>query len=255
MKIEFGSLKLKRTNKSAPPNKLTEFFDANPNASWDEFRDSNGSIDYNDIKGLIFQDQEELCCYCEKSVANLDFYRKVVEHFHPKSDLTDPSINWALDWFNLLGSCPGGADEKSSYQLPENLSCDAHKGKYLSTDRLLNPLEILISPPLFRFRNRDGSLLPNREACEVFVPEKNAFDTTLELVLNTLEVLNLNCYRLKSQRLEIFYHHQMIVKKAREDNNGDRLDQLAHQWFSGKMLDFFTTRRCLLGQRAEQYIS
>jgi hypothetical protein len=46
-----------------------------------------------------------------------------------------------------------------------------------------------------------------------------------------------------------------MVKKARESNDRTFLERLAAQWFQTRWPSFFTTRRTLLGNAAEEYLA
>ena len=125
---------MKTIKKSLPPNELTLFAELKPAEEWDSgFR--NYSIppnpaghDYKEIKRKLIADQGGLCAYCEKPINNEGEHRQRVEHIHPKSDKSNPVVNWGLLWTNVLAVCTGGeTEDKEVHPLPANLSCDAHK--------------------------------------------------------------------------------------------------------------------------------
>lgn len=253
---------MKRINKSVPPNKLTQYANLNPSASWDNFRDSNNSSDYSTVKQLIFTDQGELCAYCENSLKETPQYKKSIEHYHSKSDKSNPELNWALNWNNVIGVCFGGSDSKGKYPLPSNLSCDSHKAHLENIKKLskqcegyiLNPLDIIATPCLFDFDKSTGKLKANNEACLVYIPQYNNYETVAELVSETIDIFNLNCDRLIQERLLIFYDFQQKIKAARKINNTKIHKQLTSYWFSNKWPSFFSTRRILLDNYSEQYL-
>jgi len=149
---------LKKINKTPGPNVLTDFADENPSKRWEDFKDENGGNDYRTIRQQIFNDQGGLCAYCETKVGVLSPHKQRVEHFHPKSDDSNSTKNWGLDWNNVIGVCIGGNDaNKDQHPLPANLSCDSYKNYLISKkrlseqceDHLLNPLKILATPSLF----------------------------------------------------------------------------------------------------------
>jgi len=254
---------LKRINKSVPPNELTQFFNLNPNASWKSFRDSNNSHNYTAVKRLIFTDQGELCAYCERSLKKMLLHKKSIEHYHSKSDKSNPNLNWALDWNNVIGVCFGGTDSKESHSLPDNLSCDSHKA-YLEDKKdlskqcegnVLDPLDMVATPALFVFEKATGKLLVNLDACTQYSPRHNNFSTVAELVTNTIKVFNLNCDRLVEDRLKVFYSYLQRIKSARKNNDTEIHSKLASTWFRERWPSFFTTRRLLLERNAELYLS
>ena len=261
---------MKKINKSLPPNKLTHFEGQNPNGKWKDFYYYNAGADYNETKDLIFADQGELCAYCETSLKNHTPNKKRIEHYHSKSDKGTPGINWALDWNNVIGVCLGGSDPdpdqepdiKERHSLPINLSCDAYKAHLENKKKLpkqcegyvLDPLDIVAKPVLFDFDKASGELKVNSSTCVNYRPSSNNFDTVDELVINTIDVFNLNCERLKSIRLKVFHDYERTIKLARNNNNPQIKSQLAKVWFNKKWPSFFTTRRIILGDHAEQYL-
>ena len=252
---------MKKINKSSPPNKLTDYAQQHPKDDWDvDFRNSHQGDDYKAVKELIFNDQGGLCAFCENEVN--DVHKQRVEHFHPKSDKTNPNHNWALDWMNVLGVCLGGSDvDKTIHPLPANLSCDAYKDhlivkKQLSIDckgYLLNPLKLPAFPCLFDLDKRTGELKA-KDDYEEFVIDNNHYSTIAELVEKTIEYLNLNCDRLNKQRLAVLNQYNQEIKKARINNDRQIHSKLTKHWFQRQWLPFFTTRRILLNEHAENYL-
>ncbi|MFV5348940.1 TIGR02646 family protein [Acinetobacter soli] len=250
---------MKKIDKSCPPNTLTQFYASNPAASWNDFRHHFQGDSYDKLKELIFCDQGGVCGYCEDSIIHLDKTKRRVEHFHDKSDKDLTITNWGLDWDNVFGVCLGGSDKGTDYQLPKNLSCDSHKEHYLKTEDpqgiYLNPLKMPFNP-IFELNKSNGFLLPNVKVCQeldAYLP--NNYDNFYDLVDNTIKVLNLNCDRLAKQRLEILYEYNRIIAKARQQGNREIFQQLTERWFQKKWPSFFTVRRCLLGEIAEQFLA
>lgn len=253
---------MRKINKSPPPNSLTRYFWDRRNATWDNFRDYNSGDSYREIKNLIFNDQNFLCAYCEMDLKAFSQMRQCIEHFHPKRD-RKKTVNWGLAWHNLLGVCTGGSDQakfdgSKKYPPRRNLSCDSHKEKILKNNNpegnILSPLEIIEYPTLFKFNKAEGHLEPCPDGCGEYTPKLNNFGSTLELVKNTIRVLNLNCDRLSDRRKDILDDYVARMVYARK--NGDRSvkENLAEEWFGNKVMGFFTTRRLLLGDEAEKVI-
>lgn len=244
----------------------------NPTASWSQFRNHDAGRAYKRTKVMIFADQGQLCAYCETRIESTpeqsDLQR--IEHVHEKSDTSDVQKNWALDWGNVVGVCKGGSgrenknrDGKNIFPMPINLSCDAFKAHLVESgklsigceEELINPLFLPASPSLFKFDKRTGMLEPNDKSCAEIVMEKNKYDSTEELVQHTIYALNLNCDRLKAQRLQVWKEYNRLVKKAREANNREIFGFLAERWFGKRWPAFFTTRRALLGVHGEKYLA
>lgn len=260
MKTDNGNWKLKKINKTPPPNELTNFADSFPGGYWDKFEPSftahNTSEDYKSLKRQIFDCQFELCAYCEVKVSNEKPHKQRVEHFHSKRDKSNPSKNWALDWQNIFGVCLGGQDsDKKLHPLPGNLSCDAYKEIYLKDSevegQVLNPLLLDAFPNIFQFEKSTGKLLPSKDVCDTITIADNNFDSTLELVENTICAFNLNCHRLTEKRRKLLYFYESRLKKAREIGDRDWQVKLTRMWFNMTLPELFTTRRCLLGKAAE----
>lgn len=250
-----------------PPNPLTDFAAYNPTQDWEAFRQYNESVDYNAAKNLMVLDQGGLCAYCEKKIGDLSKNLERVEHFHPKSDTTDPAKNWALDWNNVFAVCLGGSHrsdaDHTKHPLPANLSCDAYKDHLISKNKLqqncegylLNPLAIYTTACLFDLDKATGELKPNRDACESFKYEgENQYANFVVLVEKTIELLNLNCRRLCDERLEVLKQYNQQITKARKAQNKHIFFQLAQRWFSTPWPSFFTTRRIIMEQYAENYL-
>lgn len=253
---------MKKTKKLSQPRELALFASTNPNASWNDFRSSNQGSDYKQTKLSAIKDQGGLCAYCE-----ISFSQKPetfsIEHFHPKSDTSNPANNWALDWNNMLAVCKGGReDDKEIYPTPKNLSCDAYKDHLINKGSLhescegflFNPLD-MPTKNLFNFNKSNGKLCVNEEACrQIENPNTGQYEDVFQLAEKTLEILNLNCQRLCDHRLEVLKEYNRVIKRAREINNINIFDELTHRWFSKPWPQYFTVRRCLLGEKAERYL-
>ena len=76
-----------------------------------------------------------------------------------------------------------------------------------------------------------------------------------------INVLCLNCKTLKDARRDLAIHYKQKYQKYKEEmSRGKRAkghirNIIAAEWFgNGRVLSFYTARRCLLGSYAEQYI-
>lgn len=257
MRIDNGNWKLKKIYKSPPPNELTNFADAHPDDSWKSFTDYNASNDYKSLKRKVFDSQQELCAYCEIKIPHENSHKQRIEHFHPKRDSETSGRNWDLDWTNVFGVCKGGSETPKSFKPREDhLHCDAIKEIRIKCcnveGQILNPLLLEPFPNLFIFEKSSGKLLPNKEACSSITFIDNQFDSTYELLNNTIDKLNLNCHKLNTQRLEVLRVFNAKLKRARLSNDREWRLKLANQWFREPWPQYFTTRRCLLGSAAEE---
>jgi uncharacterized protein (TIGR02646 family) len=269
---------MKRTYKSPPPNALTVFAQLHAGSDWDnDFRNyarppsppNIAGHDYQDIKTQLITDQGGLCAYCEIQIVNLDKSQQRVEHFHPKSDSSNPDVNWALDWGNILVVCMGGENEdKERHPKPANLSCDAYKNHYINkqkldlpnallqlTGELISPLQAPAFPLCFDFNKANGQLFPHKLNCsQVDLARGLNQGETLQKLQKTIDILNLNCARLCGDRLEILKFYNQAVSKARAKNDRDFKQKITNQWFSKRWPSFFTTWRILLGSDAEVWL-
>lgn len=247
-------------NKSAFPNPLTIFSNTNPYATWEDFRNHNDSQDYKELKKQMLKEQGGLCAYCEKKVDDLGNHEQRIEHFHNKSDDSNPHKNWALDWNNLLLVCLGGSTHEAKIKYhPSHLSCDAHKETQglpaACEGYYLNPVHIQTTVRLFDFDKATGRLQVNRLACEHLAGLPNHYnDDWCLLVEKTIEILNLNSHRLCTDRLQVMHQYNKQIKKFRERNDKDGFQKIAEREFSKKFTNFFTTWRSLLGEHAERYL-
>ena len=183
-----------------------------------------------------------------------------LEHIHPKSDLADGSKNWALDWENIIGVCHGGsATNDVHWERPNNLSCDAYKDHIITRQKLpldcdgwlINPLHLPHLPCLFQFDRRTFELKPDREQCDKL--QLDASKNTFDLVGKTIEILNLNCDRLKEQRKQVLFdfNRQEKLAKERGERSVDLKRKLVAHCLQTRWPSFFTTRRILLGNAFE----
>ena len=228
--------------------------------NWDSFRHSAPRA-YNDLKRQLFQEQGELCAYCEEYVPE---NQRRIEHFHPKSD-TASSHNWTLDWRNMLGVCMGGERDKY-YPRPVNLSCDSYKNHLIVSGKLseqcdydlVNPYNLRSGVNLFCFNPVTGEITPNEAVCKSIPTLINGqTKPTLDLVRDTICILNLNCARLKDKRKKINQELQRWLSTQRQNHYSasQAKRKLAKHWFSKKWPNFFTTKRCLLAHYAEEFLS
>lgn len=266
---------MKTVAKSVPPNELTNFAVLYPLADWDDdFRNyaippNTAGHDYRQIKKRLIADQGGLCAYCEAPLVSLGAHLQKVEHFHPKSDKSVPGINWGLRWDNLFAVCTGGEHaDLRLHPLPINLSCDSHKNHWIVKSKpapaaLLvmlasaqNPMALPAAPCPFDFEKSAGRISPNQNSCAIIdlhlgVPAGTTF-ATLKFTIDT--VLNLNCDRLCTERLQVLTQLNQEVAKARQFNDRNYKVKLAAKWFGHKWPSFFTTRRILLGAVAESHL-
>lgn len=254
---------MKSVSKSYPgPEPLLSYARRNNRASWDQFKNDDRQA-YEVTCAMLEQDQGGLCAYCEIAIAKPQATLQV-EHLVAKS-FRDQAINWGLHWPNMIAVCSGGSQySKDEHRfvddLPLNLSCDQHKNHLVNCNKIpedsrgwiANPLEIPGFPRLVDVLH-DGKLKANPEACAQVEIQPNHYATTEELIANTIDHLNLNCYRLCNARVSA---HKQIVREMSNTPPAQRA-KLCPKYLSkqaGKHRQFFTVFRCRLGQAAEAFL-
>ncbi|MBS6009539.1 MAG: TIGR02646 family protein [Haemophilus parahaemolyticus] len=255
---------MKKVNKSSIPNVLLNYRSTSESYTWTAFRENKES--YKRVKKQIFKDQGGICAYCEQdfscSQGDDDYITQMIEHFHPKRDIGS-NKNWALDWNNLLGCCTGGKESnKIIFPTPENLSCDQYKEIGLSKINnvegyLINPIDMPAFPCLFKINQVTGHILANEKICEKVSFNINNFKTTVELVDNTIKVLNLNCIRLLQKRKAHIKNYNNLINIAKKNENSAIFQELCSRFLAkknDKYHSFFTTYRILLSSHAENYL-
>lgn len=255
---------MKSCLKGIAPDLLNQYKSNHPNAEWEHFK-NECQEGYEKVQIQLRQDQSNLCCYCEietkQGLGNgKDDFR--VEHFHPKSDKSDPNRNWGLEWQNMLGCCHGGQEkyvtDSSNRFIPKHTErhSDVLKQNHIWDGEILNPLEIPPFPIFFHAHRSDGSLS---------VLQSNCFDSGIctEKANNCLdsEKLNLNSEILKGLRKKAMdaLNEQIGV----ELSHGLSMDQVMIKIVKAQLRKnedghwptFFTTVRSYLGQVAEVYLN
>jgi len=265
---------VKRVAKGGEPAALLTYRRTQPGATWNAMRDDaldGGQQAYADIRTHTHQDQGGLCAYCEIDIRDNNSLKSRIEHFHPKSDTSDPALNWALDWANMLAVCAGGSYRYGTAPhtlepLDENLSCDAHKDRLIQQGRLADACEGWVLDPsrlprwpvsLFALDKLTGMLRANETRCREFDPwPGNHHADMAALVENSIAVLNLNCVRLREARLRVIRDVERNKKRQRDQGFGphDGLKNLAAHYFRLRWPGFFTTLYLCLGPAADEFI-
>lgn len=264
---------MKKVRKGKEPDELRAYRKAAPQGTWENLRNDTlwgGPKAYATCRQRTIQDQGGLCAYCEIDIRNIDPLMCRVEHFHPKSDLTGPA-NWALDWQNMLGVCNGGSHPHVTAPgfllepLAKNLSCDAYKDQRIQSGALpaacegwiLDPMQILAFPSLFKVRMFDGFLEPDDAACSAYGNwASNKHATVAQLAQHTIDMLNLNCDRLALSRRTLIRNIEKNKKLQRDKGYSatQGLTNLADLYFRRNWPGFFTVIRFCLGPTAEAYL-
>lgn len=239
---------------------LGDYVAANPGNSWDQFRDNAPDALYA-VKEQLVRDQRGLCAYCEIDTqvsvggVGLDDFR--VEHFHPKSPV-DPTHNYGLDWFNLLGVCHGGSQRDvaitSRHTSPDH-SCDVPKNNQNLVGVIFNPTQDVPAFPRF-FQYIENGM----DAGKVEV-DKAKCPTSLHMKgEQTIEKLRLNASRLTRLRKGVIdkLREEILNAEAAGEAFDIALSNLSQDILSpsadGHWPAFFTCIRWYLGAAAENHL-
>ena len=246
---------MKRCLKSDPePDCLTTFRNAQPQGTWDEFRDTQC---YQTVRATTRLDQGGLCAYCERLVAEND---QQIAHFHPKSDLNGP-VNWALHWPNLWFACSGGdqafLQNPDAYLPPaaDNRSCDVAKEDNIVDGHVLSPAGVPAFPRVFRYEQGADSMkiAPDDANCA-------AAGIPVNLAQATVNTFNLNCRRLSEARMRIHRVIEAQIKRLREKSPNPEMhysmfvERHLAKSPDGNWKPFFTMIRWRFGATAEDYL-
>lgn len=152
-------------NKQMEPQWLREFKRKNPQADYD----SEDFADHRpELKQELLREQKKLCAYC---CCRIDMCRSHNEHIEPRHPKNGVS-NRSLDYDNLVASCYGFQGEKT---------CGSKKKNEYDEKQFISPLD--------------------RECEERFRYYPNGM---MEGDTYTIELLNLNSYRLKKAREAVY---------------------------------------------------
>ncbi|MDR2439426.1 MAG: TIGR02646 family protein [Planctomycetaceae bacterium] len=245
---------MKHIQKSQEPPKLNEYRQNNPNRKWENFRhDCQSGLEEVYVK--LLEDQGGLCVYCEMKISKPNHQ---VEHFHDKSDDSDPNAikQWHLDWNNMWYACMGGTKNTrntAEYMLPikDNCSCGQHKKKD-DYKTIFPPQKIPAFPRLFTYKNEENGI-------SIHADEKLCIDAKIEpqQIEHTIDVLNLNCKRLCAARWAIIkpiYKRLENIQKPFEQYKPLIKIFMGNKYKNGLWESFFTMIRWRFGEAAEEYL-
>jgi len=207
--------------------------------------------------------QQGLCVYCEQRIIDATGQRVPmdyqVEHVHPKSG----AVGRVLSWKNLALACCGGTfphhqDASRKYSSAANTSCGQKKANGgLAFDPRRVPL---LNPPIEV--NVGGELIVNLSNCR-------SAGLNPKSVADALELLNLNCERLRKTRqdrrdnintwlvplLDELLADAHLVPAQRQQTLGLLIAGRLQTDNFGSLRAWWTTERNALGPDADFWIS
>lgn len=160
------------------------------NLESEDWQPSYKGLDKDDLRKSLLEEQGHLCCYCMKRIRA---GRSRIEHFLPQNTFREEELNYS----NLFLAC-----SVSEGLPPSQQHCDIIKGDKLIPKYISHPR----CSAYFRY-NLDGEILPfgSYTSIKSCVRNYDRLNAEQKIVLSTIELLNLNTERLKSQRKAIIY--------------------------------------------------
>ena len=175
-------------NKQNEPKWLNEFKEKNPRADYDSEIFTEHKAE---LKRELLKEQKYLCAYCCCRISMEKSHNEHIEPRHPKTGVS----NRSLDYNNLVASCYGFQGEKT---------CGPKKQNEYDEEQFISPLDMECEK---RFRYYPNGVMEG--------------DTY------TIELLNLNSYRLRKAR-EAVYETIMELDETTirliYDENSDTLE-------------------------------
>jgi len=218
---------------------------------WNAFRDTPA---YTDTRKALYDNQKGTCAYCEISLSENN---QQIEHFTPKSKTTKTN-DLTYSFENYILSCKGGTnhfsrnpDEFLSSSLPkDNHTCGESKKDEDPTNRCLNPYELPAFPLVKERLTEDGiSFSADINACR-------RANINIDIVKETIKILNLNCTRLSKARMKVWQAVQEEIDYAftfPKTLQKDELESIANTYIQqGK--PFYTTALLCLADEMPQLI-
>ncbi len=197
---------------------------ANSTKAWENFKYTKA------VQDSLLPAQKNLCSYCEielvRGEGNIGYH---IEHIEPKS--MRPSRTF--DFSNLLISCfDSGYEISSSTLAPNPISCGHAKKSQFDPQLFIKPTDQNCES-YFHYE-LDGRITPHPN---LTVNQASKAEYTINL-------LNLNCRRLKRARYDMILEGQEIVNDLLDNPSAlSDFAELELEEFNNKHQSFLTTRR------------
>lgn len=128
---------MKYIRKGAEPQSFSAW-KALSNNEWQPNWENFSKPQKTDVHEALLREQGYICCYCGMRI---NITSSHIEHFKPRKLF--PKI--ALEYSNLLASCPGEGEERSTEQLPQLLlrseHCGHQKSEWYNPNLTVSPLQ------------------------------------------------------------------------------------------------------------------
>jgi len=211
---------VKQIVKTKEPLSLTNYRASIPKKDLNSLEkfDTAPSTVKDELRTKLLEEQGFICCYC---MGRIEFRNSKIEHFKPRSLFRGEQ----LDYKNLFVACLGGQGNST-----KNQSCDTKKAN--------DTLEYI-------------DLLTNIESSIEYKKDGTIFSKNQNIDNELTQILNLNFYRLKSNRQEALNQLLSDLKKRGWDISTlkSTLQQYKHKNSKGKyrpyceMIVYFLTKK------------
>ena len=196
-----------------------------PTKAWDNFKSKKK------VQDSLIPVQKYLCSYCEIELVRGDEkFGYHIEHIEPKSK----NLSRTFDFSNLLISCFNSGYEIAPSVIDQNpISCGHAKKDSFDPLLFIKPTDLECED--YFYYELDGRIVPNPS-----LDNSHKFDQAVY----TINLLNLNCRRLKRERKDIISEGLDIAYML--SDSPDALSDFASlelEEINNKNFAFFTTRR------------
>ncbi|HBT78531.1 MAG TPA: TIGR02646 family protein [Planctomycetaceae bacterium] len=216
---------MKQISKGDPPKVFSDWVAKEKPRSWDDLHTSKSKPVYEGLVVALRAEQGNLCCYCEQELHDGKTH---VEHFHGR-----PNPKLAYDYGNLHASCNGDKSKCEDKHCCGHRRAEKQKESY---GKLVSPLDGDVE---LRFKyDEKGEMQPTKQDDGI--------------AQSTIDILGLNCEKLKRLRqktfLDIQYQKPTMtdtdfvewIRRRLEKNSDDHFSEF---W---TVVDFFFGSRATL---------
>jgi uncharacterized protein (TIGR02646 family) len=194
---------MRRIEKGPEPACLEEIRQT-PGVNWDS---ASGK---QEMRDALWAEQKGLCAYCMSRLNDKSQKGMKIEHFIPRANDKDKTFWFA--WSNLLGVCLGDMGVENAR---DRFHCDTHRGHLPTSDQ-----ELHVHPA--KFPPDAGKLFACTREGEL-IPAKTLDDATRGRVQGTIDKLNLNISRLKSNRKAVL---TVLQNRLRQKDSPTHIRQM-----------------------------